>query len=221
MLQKIIEGVSREKDEDIFQFVDKYVDDISWADLCTNMGGSISTGFLDRYRSHIRWEWLTLSAVPLPSDILARYWDALPTDLVIANQVLPEWLIRAKLSNKEDRDYMLYMGSISSFQKLSDGFIRDFGCYLNWYSLSQKQTLSIAILREFSAKIYWDEVSACQTLSQSMMHEFADKLDWDKIAKYQKLNADTINLFSSHLPYSVLKTREDIPSVWLKEVYGF
>ena len=70
---------------------------------------------------------------------------------------------------------------ISSYQKLSEKFIREFSDKVDWYYISFHQKLSEEFIREFSDKVYWVYISSSQKLSEKFIREFADRVNWNFI----------------------------------------
>jgi len=67
--------------------------------------------------------------------------------------------------------------NISSYQKLSESFIREFKNKVNWGNISSYQKLSEAFIREFENKVDWYYISIYQVLSPEFRKEFKDKID--------------------------------------------
>jgi len=61
---------------------------------------------------------------------------------------------------------------ISSYQRLSENFIREFQDKVYWPSISNKQKLSESFIREFQDKVYWPYISHKQKLSEEFREEF-------------------------------------------------
>ena len=74
----------------------------------------------------------------------------------------------------EDKHHWNY---ISQYQKLSEGFIREFKNRVNWSYISKYQKLSQKFIREFKGKVNWDNISKHQKLSKKFIKEFEDKVN--------------------------------------------
>jgi len=72
----------------------------------------------------------------------------------------------------ESRNYWLY---VSSFETLSEDFIRDFQDYVIWGNISFYQTLSEDFIREFADKLYWEDILRRQNLSEEFKDEMRKK----------------------------------------------
>jgi hypothetical protein len=66
---------------------------------------------------------------------------------------------------------------ISSYQKLSEPFIKEFSDIVDWDRISKYQKLSEDFIREFSDKVNWGWISEFQKLSEPFIKEFSDKVD--------------------------------------------
>ena len=81
-------------------------------------------------------------------------------------------------------------GLISSWQKLSEDFIREFKDKVNWYSISSDQTLSEDFIREFKDYVIWYEVSRYQVFSNEFYQEFKDKINIDYLKNNKNIDMD-------------------------------
>jgi len=89
---------------------------------------------------------------------------------------------------------------VSSCQKLSEGFIREFKDRVDWDLISSHQMLSEDFIREFKDKVNWHLISSRQKLSEDFIREFKDKVNWYLISSYQKLSKDFIREFMLTAP---------------------
>ena len=77
---------------------------------------------------------------------------------------------------------------------------------MNWGGISTNQKLSEDFIREYQDKVNWTSISEFQKLSEDFIREFQDKVKWNKIKKYQNLSENFIKEFSSFLSeYNLLK----------------
>jgi len=95
-----------------------------------------------------------------------------------------------KLSENFIREfkYCVDWDYISEYQKLSENFIIEFQNNVNFSLISYSQKLSENFIREFKNKVNWNEISQYQKLSEDFIREFKDYVDWENISKYQKLS---------------------------------
>src|SRR5574344_840227 len=85
---------------------------------------------------------------------------------------------------------------ISTYQKLSEDFIREFQDKVNWVYISENQKLSEDFIREFQNEVYWNSISIYQKLSEDFIREFQNKVYWFNISRYQKLSEDFLKEFN-------------------------
>ena len=69
---------------------------------------------------------------------------------------------------------------ISRYQKLSEGFIREFKGSVNWYRISEYQKLSEGFIREFKGSVDWYHISIYQKLSEGFIREFKTDREFDQ-----------------------------------------
>jgi hypothetical protein len=74
---------------------------------------------------------------------------------------------------------------ISSEQKLSEDFIREFEDKVDWRFISLDQKLSYSFIREFQDKVDWKYILMRQNFCEDFLIEFYDKIDFD-LLKYNK-----------------------------------
>ena len=117
---------------------------------------------------------------------------------ISSNQKLSESFIR------EFKDKVEW-SCISKYQKLSESFIIEFRHKVNWYYISEYQKLSESFIREFKDKVTWMYISLYQKLSEEFIREFKDKLDWYEISKYQKLSESFIKEFQNKLYFDGIR----------------
>ena len=108
--------------------------------------------------------------------------------LISIYQKLSEGFVR-EFADRVDWD------RISEYQKLSEGFIREFSGRVNWLYISAYQRLSEEFIREFAGRVDWSCISAYQRLSEEFVREFADRVNWDRISAYQKLSEEFMKEF--------------------------
>ena len=106
-----------------------------------------------------------------------------------------------KLSEKFIREFQdkIIWDLISEFQKLSEEFIREFQVKFDWFYISKYQKFSENSIREFQDKVYWFYISKYQKLSENFIREFQDKVDWAYISIYQKLSENFIREFKDKI----------------------
>ena len=90
---------------------------------------------------------------------------------------------------------------ISCYQKLSEGFMREFKDKVDWINISIYQKLSEEFIREFRNRVDWGYISIDQKLSEGFMREFKDKVIWYYISKYQTLSTKLIDEFIFFMCY--------------------
>ena len=76
---------------------------------------------------------------------------------------------------------------ISTYQSLSEEFIREFRDKVDWVYISMSQSLSEDFIREFRDKVNWTCISMCQSLSEDLMKEF---LSPDQIQFHHTIHDD-------------------------------
>lgn len=69
----------------------------------------------------------------------------------------------------------------------------------DWDYISSYQVLSESFIREFADKVNWYYISSNQKLSESFIREFADRVDWLQISKYQELSDEFIKEYYCNL----------------------
>ena len=117
---------------------------------------------------------------------------------ISSHQKLSESFIR-EFQDKVDWDW------ISSYQKLSESFIREFKDKVSWFYIPVCQKLSESFICEFQNKVDWGWISKHQKLSESFIREFQDKVNWNRISMYQKLSEDFIHEFTDRLDLNRIK----------------
>ena len=117
---------------------------------------------------------------------------------ISSHQKLSESFIR-EFQDKIDWEW------ISIYQNLSEDFIREFQHKVNWYWISIYQNLSENFIREFQDKVNWYRISVHQKLSEPFIREFQHKVNWNRILKYQKLSNEFIEEFKDRLYLSMIK----------------
>jgi len=70
---------------------------------------------------------------------------------------------------------------------------------INWNYISSDQKLSEEFIREFKDKVYWYSISRYQKLSEEFIREFKDKVNWYSISRYQKLSEEFIKEFNLNI----------------------
>ena len=106
---------------------------------------------------------------------------------------------------------------ISSCQKLSESFIREFKDEVKWFYISEYQQLSESFIREFKNEIDWEYISAYQKLSESFIREFSDKVNWDYISERQKLSESFIREFSDKIDWVCISSRQKLSEDFIRE----
>ena len=107
--------------------------------------------------------------------------------------------------------------NISEYQKLSEGFIREFEGKVDWYCISKYQKLSEGFIREFADKVSWYYISIHQKLTEGFIREFADKVDWYCISKYQKLTEGFIREFEGKVDWYCISKYQKLSNSFLEE----
>ena len=105
---------------------------------------------------------------------------------------------RQKLSEDFIREFQneVYWENISIYQNISENFIQEFQNVVRLGKICIFQKLSENFIREFRNDVNWDWISKYQKLSENFIREFKDKVDWVAISQYQKLSENFINEFN-------------------------
>ena len=106
---------------------------------------------------------------------------------------------------------------ISSKQKLSEDFIREFKDKVKWVEISYNQKLSEDFIREFKDKLDWRRISYNQKLSEDFIREFQDKLDWCRISDKQKLSESFIREFKDKVIWNYISSYQKLSDEFCKE----
>lgn len=117
-----------------------------------------------------------------------------------------------KLSEDFIREFKSCLDSnnISMYQKLSEDFIREFKDYLSWAPISAYQKLSEDFIKEFKDYVDWFNISISQKLSESFIREFKDYVIWNEILESQTLSEAFIGEFQDEINIKVyLKTHKE------------
>ena len=72
---------------------------------------------------------------------------------------------------------------------------------INWYYISSRQKLSEEFIREFVDKVNWFYISESQKLSNKFIKKFKDKVNWNYISREQKLSHNLIKDFFDKIYY--------------------
>ena len=91
---------------------------------------------------------------------------------------------------KISKEYKIYDECITITNDKFD--INKFRDKVNWYSVSSWQTLSEEFIREFKDEVDWYSISWFQILSEEFIIEFKDKVNWSGISEHQKLSEEFI-----------------------------
>jgi len=141
---------------------------------------------------------------------IEKFKNKINWDEISSFQKLSESFIR------EFKDEVNWSG-ISSFQKLSEHFIREFQCKVNWINISRCQWLSEDFIKEFQDKVSWINISRYQKLSESFIREFQDKVNWDEISSFQKLSEEFIALFENKVNWYNVSYCQILSKNFIKE----
>ena len=117
-----------------------------------------------------------------------------------------------KLSEKFIREFQdkIIWDLISEFQKLSEEFIREFQVKFDWFYISKYQKFSENFIREFQDKVYWFYISKYQKLSEKFIREFKDKIDWVCISVFQKLSENFIREFQDKVDWDFVSSYQKL-----------
>jgi phosphoribosylanthranilate isomerase len=107
--------------------------------------------------------------------------------------------------------------NISAYQKLSEDFIKEFQDKVNWDNISIYQKLSEDFIKEFQDNINWDYISEFQKLSENFIKEFQDKVNWLYISKYQKLSEEFIREFQDKVNLYYISIYQKLSKEFIKE----
>ena len=69
-----------------------------------------------------------------------------------------------------------------------------------WFFISTHQKLSEDFIRDFQDKVDWLRISKYQKLSEEFIREFQDKVGWPWISIHQKLSEEFIREFNLEIP---------------------
>ena len=93
---------------------------------------------------------------------------------------------------------------ISTPQKFSEEFMREFQDKLNWDNISKYQVLSENFIEKSHKMVNWEIISEYQKLSESFISKYFNKVNWKKICEYQlhlfilsPLNRTKVNCLAS------------------------
>ena len=97
--------------------------------------------------------------------------------------------------------------NISTYQKLSENFIREFQDKVNWYRISGYQKLSEDFIREFQNKMDWNCILKHQKLSKKFRNEFELVIDKDnwlyKTTNFKKNKIVKCGLYECYEDYFI------------------
>ena len=117
---------------------------------------------------------------------------------------------------KEFQDKVIW-DLISEFQKLSEEFIREFQVKFDWFYISKYQKFSENFIREFQDKVYWFYISKYQKLSENFIREFQDNVYWAYISIYQKLSENFIREFKDKVDWVLISECQKLSDDFIKE----
>jgi hypothetical protein len=100
---------------------------------------------------------------------------------------------------------------ISSYQVLSEDFIKEFKDKVNWYFICRFQKLSEDFIKEFKDKVNWDYISDHQKLSEKFIKEFQDKVNWTNVSFPEFNKSKTIAYLISGSEYFVSTILTTLP----------
>jgi hypothetical protein len=98
---------------------------------------------------------------------------------------------------KEDWDI------ISTRNRLSEEFIREFRNSINWSQISFHQVISEDFICEFQDEVDWMEISFSQVLSEDFIKKFSGKVNWTEISSHQIMSSDFIFKNSNKINFAV------------------
>ena len=136
--------------------------------------------------------------------------DNIDWDYISSCQKLSESFIR-------EFKYKVVWYYVSSCQKLSEDFIREFSDMVDWYRISLLQKLSENFIREFKDRVYWRNISKYQKLSVDFIREFKDRVDWRYISESQKLSEDFIREFKDRVDWSGISIYQKLSEDFIRE----
>jgi hypothetical protein len=142
-------------------------------------------------------EWDRISIHPfLTEEYVFLFKNKLNCSLVLDYHNFSEDFLR-KLIDDSFCDWL----SLSSSQKLSESFIRDFEDKVDWKHISYCQMLSEDFIREFKDRVNWHNISCSQALSESFIREFKNEISWEKVTDYKALSEDFIREFQEFVDF--------------------
>ena len=109
---------------------------------------------------------------------------------------------------------------ISTNQKLSEDFIREFKDYVDWYCISRSQKLSNEFIEEFKDYVYWGNISMYQKLSENFIRKFKDCVNWCCISSNQKLSEDFIREFKDYVDWFYISINQKLSESFIHEFKG-
>lgn len=229
LLRKHINIFNQKTNSNLWQYISMYQ--------------TLSTEFMDDYYDRLDKEYIIMNQ-KLSMDFICKHPD-LNLGLLLRYQDLSEeyimlniceidvnericLLIRQKLSEENiillisNTSSIEIWDTISSYQKLSENFIRSHSDVLNWESLSRFQVLSENLIRDFKTKVDWSNISQYQKLSMDFIQEMKYYVYWDEIAKYQELSAEFVMKMKSFLNLNIVaQYQKQIPKEYIDNMREF
>lgn len=91
--------------------------------------------------------------------------------------------------------------TISSYQYLSEAFIKKHKDKVNWGYISANQTLSEAFIEKYKDRVSWNYISIFQKLSEDFMEKYEDRVSWYYISIFQKLSEEFIYKYKEKISH--------------------
>lgn len=131
----------------------------------------------------------------LSNEFILEYIDFLNIDQISISQNLSEDTLRKICHRFTENDWR----NISSKQKLSEKFMRDFFDKFHKNTLCMKQEFSIKFLKDYSEKINWYYIGHNKHTTEAIIYKFIDNARWDAISASQPLSLNFVKKNWSHL----------------------
>lgn len=117
-----------------------------------------------------------VSQQKLSVSFLKQFKNKLDLKRVIIYQLLSEDFIEEIIEDLEnkDGDFWYY---ISTYQKLSEDFIREFKDKVYWQRICMNQKLSEGFIEEFNDRVDWSLIWIFQSLSENLKQKYKNEID--------------------------------------------
>ena len=153
----------------------------------------------------------------LDEDILEKYvgyFDPLyQFDIIASNKEPEEWWIEFVENKFGIKRLWLYT---SSFQKLSELFIKKHSEEVDWCLISKYQELSEGFIEKNLELVSWYSISIYQKLSEDFIERHSDRLDWSLISIHQNLSEDFIERHVEEVNWGIIEKFQNLSKEFLE-----